>query len=242
MKRFYKNVSISKSNGDQYEIILDKRKLKTPKGNLFLAPNESLATMVAAEWDSQKEKIELNQMHITTLTNTVLDNPGDLDIDSASDKLISFLEGDTLCYRMPEPEELLKLQTTSWDPVVQWFAHFFRCQVPVTQTVSLPPIDEQTRETLLRYLKSFNFSSLIGLLFATENLKSLILASALINRQLSVEEAVRLSRVEENYQAEKWGTVEFHHDLENSVLQTRVAAAVIFTLLNCEKNSISHKL
>lgn len=235
-------MSISKTTGDQYEIILDKRKLKTPKGSLFLAPNEALASMIAAEWDSQKEKIELNQMHLTTLTNTVLDNPGNMDKDSITEKMISFLEGDTLCFRMPEPEELSHRQNQSWDPVVQWFAHFFRCKVPVTQNVNLPPIDSQSKETLTRYFKSFNIWSLTGFIFATENLKSMILACALINRQLSVEEAIQLSRVEENFQAEKWGSVEFHHDLESSVLEMRVAAAVMFTLLNCEKSSVSHKL
>lgn len=242
IKKFYKNVSIVKTNSDHFEIILDKRKLKSPKGNVFYTTNETLASMVAAEWDSQKEKIEMNKMHLTTLSNTVIDNPGDLDSDSISEKMISFLESDTLCFRMPEPEELLKHQNLHWDPVVQWFANFFQCNIPVTQNVMLPPLDNKTRETLIRYFKSFNIWSLNGLLFATENLKSLILACALINRQLSVEDAIRLSRVEENFQSEKWGKVEFHHDLECNVLQARVAAAAIFTLLNCEKTSISQRL
>lgn len=221
---------------------MDKRKLKTPKGNVFYTTNESLASLVAAEWDSQKDKIELNQMHLTTLTNTAIDNPGSLDIDSATEKLISFLESDTLCFRMPEPEELLKLQTNNLDPVVQWFADFFHCNVPVSQNVTLPEIDAKTRSILERYFKSFNLWSLVGFLFATENLKSLILSCALMNRQLSVEDAIQLSRIEENFQSRIWGKVEFHHDLENYVLQTRVAAAVMFTLLNCEKSSVSHKV
>jgi len=70
----------------------------------------------------------------------------------------------------------------------------------------------------------------------------LILACALMNRRLSVRDAIGLSRIEEDFQARIWGQVEFHHDLEHNVLQTRVAAAVIFTLLNCEKSSVSHKL
>lgn len=220
---------------------MDKRKLKTPKGNPFYITNKTLASIIAAEWDSQKDLIEPNQMHFTTLANTVIDNPSNFNIDTIAEKLLSFLESDTLCFRMPE-QELLKIQSQNWDPVVQWFADFFHCNIPVTQNMILPEIDAQAINNLNRYFKSFNLWSLVGFMFATENLKSLILTCSLFNRQLTVEDAVRLSRIEENYQSQIWGKVEFHHDLEHYVLQTRVAAAVIFALLNCEKSSVSHKL
>lgn len=203
--------------------------------------NEPLASMVAAEWSSQQEKIELNQMHLTTLSNTVIDNPGNLDEFSIAEKMLTYLESDTLCFRMPEPEELLEFQTKNWNPIVQWFADNFRCSVPVTKSVTIDAISEDTKNTLRKYFNSFNIWSLTGFLFATENLKSLILACALVNRHLSVVDAVKMSRIEENFQAEKWGTVEFHHSLDRANLETRVAAAVVFTLLNCEKSNVSHK-
>lgn len=62
-KRFYKNTGILYSNG-KYEIRLDHRKLKTPKGNLFTVDSEPLALAVATEWDSQKEKINQSGMHL----------------------------------------------------------------------------------------------------------------------------------------------------------------------------------
>lgn len=241
IKRFYKNVNIIKTDSDSYEIVLDKRKLKTPKGKPFYVNNELLASMIAAEWEGQKEKIQLNQMQLTTLANTVIDNPSNLDKEAQAERLVHFLEGDTLCFRMPEPEELLKLQVTKWDPVVHWFANYFSCSVPVTQNVTLPEINEVTRNTLSKYFNSFNIWSLTGITFAAENLKSIMLTCAVINRQLSVEDAIHLSRIEENYQADKWGTVEYHHDLETYNLQTRVSAAVMFTLLNSEKSNISQK-
>lgn len=63
MKRFYRQTNVLKGNG-KYEIILDQRKLKTPKGNIFSVESEPLALAVATEWDSQKDKIMRSQMHI----------------------------------------------------------------------------------------------------------------------------------------------------------------------------------
>lgn len=64
-KRFYKNTGILESNG-KYEITLDQRKLKTPKGNLFVVDSEPLALAIATEWNSQKEKIMQTSMHLVT--------------------------------------------------------------------------------------------------------------------------------------------------------------------------------
>lgn len=51
-----------------FEVALDQKKLKTPKGNLFQVESEPLALAVAAEWDAQKEKIVQSSMHLVRLT------------------------------------------------------------------------------------------------------------------------------------------------------------------------------
>ncbi|KAH9413658.1 ATP synthase mitochondrial F1 complex assembly factor 2 [Dermatophagoides pteronyssinus] len=243
IKRFYKNVHIIKSDCHEprYEIILDKRKLKTPKGSVFYVQNEPLASMIATEWDSQKDKIIPTSMHLTSLVNTVIDNPGGHTIDSYVDKLISYLEFDTVCYRNSLPTELYELQTNRLDPIVQWFADQFKCSMPITTDVVSPEIDQHTLEIIRKYLRSFNEWSMVGIMYSTENLKSLILTCALIARQLSVEQAVSLSRIEENFQASRWTSVEYHHDIEQYNIESRVAAAIVFILLNFEKNYVSQK-
>lgn len=64
-KRFYRKTGILESGG-KYEVTLDQRKLKTPKGNLFIVNNEALALAVAGEWDSQKDKIIQSSMHLVS--------------------------------------------------------------------------------------------------------------------------------------------------------------------------------
>lgn len=50
--------------GGQFEINLDRRKLKTPGGKLFTVPNEALAIAVATEWDAQKDTLKFYTMHL----------------------------------------------------------------------------------------------------------------------------------------------------------------------------------
>lgn len=88
----------------RYEIKLDKRTLKTPRGKRFEVENESLAQMIAQEWNGQQDTIKRTEMHLTSLTNTQLDNPCNLDKFQIIEGIIGQLSSDTLCYRVPEPE------------------------------------------------------------------------------------------------------------------------------------------
>ncbi|XP_044316256.1 ATP synthase mitochondrial F1 complex assembly factor 2-like [Drosophila rhopaloa] len=76
-KRFYKKTSVLSGDGG-YEVVLDHRKLKTPKGTPFLVRSEPLAIAVATEFDAQKEHIERSRMHLSTLCFTAIDNPNHL--------------------------------------------------------------------------------------------------------------------------------------------------------------------
>ena len=48
----------------EFEINLDKRKLKTPSGKVFRVPNEALALAVATEWNMQEKVIKRHSMHL----------------------------------------------------------------------------------------------------------------------------------------------------------------------------------
>jgi len=96
--RFYKKVGIVQSDG-KYEITLDNRKVKTPSGQTFHVFSEPLALVVANEWDAQHEKILVSSMHITSLCNTVLDNPNKLLKYDIVSHILTFLDNDTLLCR-----------------------------------------------------------------------------------------------------------------------------------------------
>lgn len=239
-KRFYKTVSVTRSD-NRFEINLDSRKLKTPHGNIFYTTNEPLALAVMNEWDTQQEKIETHNMHLTTLINTAIDNPSHHNKEVFCEKIIQFLDSDTICFQSSEPPELAKLQSEKWDPVIEWFEYRFSCKVPIKKDVIVSPVSDAARLSVYRHLTSHNDWSLLGMSFVTENLKSLLLTLALTERVINVDDAVSLSLLETEFQTEQWGRVDWAHDLDLHTLRSRVAAGLLFHFLNCESSKITQK-
>lgn len=229
-KRFYRKTSILSSDGF-FEVCLDQRKLKTPKGNPFKVESEPLALAVATEWDGQKETIQRSNMHLTALCSTVIDNPNNLTKFDLVRSIVSFLDTDTVLFQAEE-EDLHKLQQKEWGPIIDWFCKRFDIDVKPTQDLGLTDISKEAISVIERHLLSYNFASVHGILFAVEALKSVILTTACLEKEISVEKAVLLARLEEEYQSGFWGRVEWAHDLSQLDLQCRVGAAVIFVYLN----------
>lgn len=82
----------------------------------------------------------------------------------------------------------------------------------------------------------------LGFVYAVEVLKSIILAMAVIERHIGVEKAVVLSRLEEEHQIQKWGRVEFAHDVSQLDSQARLAASVMFVHFHTSEHLTKQKL
>ncbi|KAK9510962.1 hypothetical protein O3M35_005629 [Rhynocoris fuscipes] len=239
-KRFYKKVGII-SSGGLYEITLDNRKVKTPKGNVFKVDNKILALMIAKEWDSQLEEIQSSTMHLTALCNTALENPNHVVKEEAVDKLMGYLETDAVLYHSRN-EEVNALQKREWSPLIEWFNKDFEVNINATTTFEDPSIPSDSKEAIRNHLLSYNLPSIHGFNLAVESLKSLILTLSCVRRRINVEQAVLLSRLEEEYQAGQWGRVEWAHDIAQVDLQARVAAGIIFIQLNSMSEDTKSKL
>lgn len=234
-KRFYKNSSVLYCDG-KYEITLDQRKLKTPRGTLFTVESEPLALAIATEWNSQKDNVERSTMMLTALSNTVIDNPNHLKKEDIINFLLSYAETDTILFHNEAEPALYKLQTEEWDPVIEWFNQRYDTEMVKTVDISPPVFPPGAKMQIASYLKSHKLATLHGIQFAVETVKSVMLAFACIDRFITPEKAVLLSRLEEEYQLGHWGRVEWAHDLSQCDLQARLAAAVFH--VHC--NSFSH--
>ncbi|OQV24744.1 ATP synthase mitochondrial F1 complex assembly factor 2 [Hypsibius exemplaris] len=240
IKRFYKNVTISQQDG-QFEINLDRKRLKTPMGKILRLPTEGLALAVATEWDRQEGVLEQSSMYLTNLSNAATDKPVPQSPAERASDILEFLETDTVRFRVEEPAHLVQLQALAWDPVVKWVQDRHQVEITWTDSIVAPPVAGETREKIGRYLTSYDSWSLIGLQAIVEGLKSVILALAVVDRHLSVETAVALSRLEEEYQIAQWGNVEWAHDITALHLRASVAASVLFIHLNTEVSSTNRK-
>jgi ATP synthase F1 complex assembly factor 2 len=239
-KRFYKSVSVTQSNGI-FEINLDRHKLKTPMGKVFQVPSEPLALAVATEWDAQQSLIQQNTMHLTSLSNSVIDNLSRRTSESLAESIINFLDTDTVCYRLNEPPELKQLQEEQWNPVLDWCNHRYNVAIPCTTGIAIPVIPTEIKDTFRRHLLSYNFWALTGFYFGVESVKSLVLTLAAVDRFISVEKAVSLSRLEQEFQTSTWGTVEWSHDLELMDTRARLSAAVLFIYNNSNTSDLKQR-
>lgn len=97
-KRFYRQTGIITSNG-KFEITLDQRKLKTPKGAPFFVESEPLAIAIATEWDAQKDVIDRSRMHLTALSSTVIDNPNNLQKADIVNYLVNYASTDAILFQ-----------------------------------------------------------------------------------------------------------------------------------------------
>ena len=240
IKRFYKNVSITQTNGG-YEINLDQRRAKTPMGKILQVPNEAAALAIAAEWDAQDEMIRPSTMHFTKLANTVVDNPTHRTEEQIINGILEYLDTDTVSYRIDEPEEFVEIQKKFWDTLVTEVEKRYGVELPVTSGFQAVTVPEKTKSVFRQHLLSHNKWSLTGYQFTVEGMKSFIIAMALCDRMVSVEDAVYLSRLEQEFQAEKWGRVEWYHDIEVMDTRAKVAAASTFVHLFSEQRDVKQK-
>ncbi|EEB12033.1 ATP synthase mitochondrial F1 complex assembly factor 2, putative [Pediculus humanus corporis] len=229
-------------NEGKYEVTLDQRKLKTPKGKLFYVESEPLALAVAAEWDRQKTNIVPSSMHLTGLCYTVLDNPNKFTKEEIVNNIIKYLDTDTILYTSGEEDELYDLQLKEWQPILNWFCKKFDISIESSKDISGPKISMEAKDVLRKYLLSYNLWAVHGFIFTIEALKSVILGITCAERYISVEKAVYLSRLEEEYQVGKrWGRIEWSHELNQQDTQARVAAGILFIYVNSSSNLIKNK-
>lgn len=134
------------------------------------------------------------------------------------------------------------MQLAEWDPIIEWFNERFEADLVKSCDITQPKISAKTRMNLSKHLLSYNDSTMHGFLYAVDTLKSVILTLACVDKRVSVEKAVELSRLEEEYQLKFWGRVEWAHDLNQQDTQARLAASILFIHFHSNEHIIKQKI
>jgi chaperone required for assembly of F1-ATPase len=202
MKRFYKEVSVEET-ADGFRFLLDGRPVQTPARKALLLPTRTLTEAIAEEWRGQDEEMRPAAMPLTRLVNTVLDGIQATRPDVVA-AILRFGENDLLSYRVETPVELAARQL-DWNVLLDWATERHAARLAVTTGIQHV---EQTPETLAAFKRAvagrddFELAALHVLASITG---SLVLGLAVLDGRLSPGEAFALSRLDETYQAEKWG-------------------------------------
>jgi len=218
MKRFYKEVSVQKE-GQQFAILLDNKPVKTKLGKPLALRHAKLAQAIAGEWRAQGEKIEIATMPLTGFASAVIDHLPHRREEMMED-LTAYADTDLVCMRVPEMPPLLARQEAILDPLIEWMKE--RYEITLIVQRGLMPVTqlEGNRETLKALLSSSDKMGdwqFIPLYYLTKALGSIVLALAVVEKRLSGEQAFAASRLEEDFQAEHWGSVDDAEDAAEAI-------------------------
>lgn len=201
-KRFYKDVTVAKEEGD-FAIHLDGRPVRTPARAPMRVPSRGVAEALAAEWSGQGDRIDPATMPLTRLVNTALDGVAN-EREATANDIAKFAGSDLLCYRAEGPERLVDRQTGSWDPIVAWAEkrlgvrfHLAASVMPVDQDpAAVPALRAALPDAVLPLAALHTITTLTG---------SALLALALYDRHLTPDEAWNAAHIDEDWEIELWG-------------------------------------
>ncbi|HUJ03168.1 MAG TPA: ATP12 family protein [Rhizomicrobium sp.] len=201
MKRFYKDVGVAEEGG-AFRVLLDGKPVKSPGRHVLAVPTRALADAIAAEWRAQSESVDPKSMPLTGLAMAATDSqPAE-----RTEQALAYAKSDLLCYRAGEPAELAARQAAIWDPLLDWAATRFGARLAVATGivfVDQPPEALVALEKAVRGRAPFELAALHA---AAAIMGSLVLALALADGRLTAADAFAASRIDEGFQAEKWGT------------------------------------
>jgi len=203
MKRFYKDVSIAAADGG-FAVLLDGKPVKTPTRNGLVLPTEELAQRIAAEWRGQGDTILAPSMPLLRLANTVIDGVA-ANREAVIDAIARFGENDLLCYRAHQPPDLAARQREGWDPFIAWARQRWSAQMRIAEGLGHVDQAPDTLAALREAMMGYDAFTLGGLHVIASITGSLILGLAVVEGHTTAAHAFEMSRIDEVYQAEKWG-------------------------------------
>ena len=205
-KRFWTAATVAPTDTG-YTVTLDGRPVKTPAKTPLVVPTEPLARAIAAEWDAQTGLVKPDTMPFTRTANSALDKVAP-QLGAVVDNLAQYGRTDLLCYRATDPQPLIDRQDAAWNPLLDWAAATFDARLRPTPGVMFVEQDAHALARLhaaVAVQTPFQIAAFHDLVAISG---SLILALAVTHRHLSADDAFTLSRIDEHWQAELWGTDE----------------------------------
>ncbi|MFN3994425.1 MAG: ATP12 family chaperone protein [Tabrizicola flagellatus] len=202
-RRFWTTASAVPAEGG-FAVHLDTRPLRTPRKALLVLPTTALAEAVAAEWQAQGDRVDPASMPFTRMANSAIDTVAP-EFDVIARMVGDYGGSDLLCYRAEGPEALVRRQAEAWDPLLDWCASTLGAPLRTTAGVvhvAQPETSLAALRDLVGGMTAFRLAAFHDLVALSG---SLVLALALTRGRLGVDEAWRLSRIDEDWQVSQWG-------------------------------------
>ncbi len=107
-----------------------------------------------------------------------------------------------------QKKDLMERQQQVWGPLLQWAQDSFKTHFAKTFGLEVPSENEASGARLKLFMESLNDRELAAFYVAALNMRSVLLAAALVKGRINAEEAYQAAYLEELWQAENWGSDE----------------------------------
>lgn len=228
MKRFWEKAE-PVAVEDGFTVHLDGRPIKTPGKAALIVPTQPLAEVMASEWQAQEEEINPNLMPVTKSANSAVDKVS-TQFEAVADMLAEYAGTDLLCYRATQPMELIERQALHWDPLLDWCAETYGARLVPVAGVMFAPQEQSALERLravLHEMSPFELTAVHDLITLPG---SLVLGLAAMKGWKSPEALWEISRLDERFQQEQWGTDEEAEEAAGIKLQAFKHAVHFYNL------------
>jgi chaperone required for assembly of F1-ATPase len=232
VKRFWEAAKAAPTEGG-FAILLDGRPMRLPGGGALRVAEPALAAAIAEEWQAaggaKGGTMRPDEVPLTRLAGTAAERIAP-DPAGTITALARYGETDLLCYRA-EDRRLAARQAAGWDPWLRWAAQDLDAPLMVTTGI-MPVAQPASALAALRAAVARHAAlHLAALGVAVPALGSLVLGLALAQGRLAPAEALRLSVLEEDFQAEFWGADADATARRDSAVADVALAGRLFALL-----------
>jgi chaperone required for assembly of F1-ATPase len=213
-KRFYKSAFAEKAENG-FVVMLDGKPFKTGEGNVLTLPTRACAEAIAAEWQAQKDEVDISSMRITQMA---VASAHHMEREATIQKLLAYAGSDVLCYRVEKPEDLRKRQDDVWQPPLNWLNARYGIALNVTTGLTALNQPPEAKQRFAEILEAMDNRVLMGVMTAALATASLVLALMLREKAMTHEAAFAAAELESTYQMESWG-----EDVETAMRRDMIA-------------------
>ncbi|MBB4659193.1 ATP12 family protein [Parvularcula dongshanensis] len=200
VRRFYEAAGIE-AEGDAYAVTLDGRRARSP-GRRVLAGPLTLAEAMAAEWAGQGETLDMASMPLTRLHGQFLD-ADDEQRAAWGETVVAYAGSDLLCYR-GDDRKLAARQAEVWQPFLDEIGDAAGDSFAVTEGIMAVGQPEGVLSGVRGLVADLSEAHRFAARHLTEITGSAVLALAAI-RGADPDAVFAASRLDETFQAERWG-------------------------------------
>jgi chaperone required for assembly of F1-ATPase len=143
-------------------------------------------------------------MPLTRLANSIIDGVIARQAEVRAE-IVKYAGSDLLCYRAQSPQELIRRQAETWDPVLGWARERHGAALAVVDGIMPAQQPAAASQAIVRALEPHGPFELAAIHVMTTLMGSALLALAHAHGRLTAEAAWSAAHVDEDWQISQWG-------------------------------------